>query len=277
MTARAGSRVGGADRGGGLTSTRLPLFAVRVLVIVAVLAVWELWTKAAASPYYLEPSTIVSAMYHQWFSGPASHLWLTGDAIANVLPSLGRLLLGWVGASVVGIALGLAIGRLRVFAELAEPIVHYGRAVPAPALVPVFLVIFNIGTQLEVATIAFGVIWPVLLNTIDGARAVHPGYLETATAFRLGPLQRLTRVILPSAAPKILAGLRLALSLALVMMIIAEFSGSTNGIGHEVLVAETNFTVSIMWSAILLLGLLGVALNALFTLLERTLLRWQRS
>jgi ABC-type nitrate/sulfonate/bicarbonate transport system permease component len=256
--------------------SRLPLLAARVLVVAAALAVWQLWTKATGSAYFLPPSAILRAMYHQWFAGPAEHLWLTPDATANLLPSLARLLTGWAAAGLAGVALGLAIGRLRVFADVAEPIVHFGRAIPPPVLVPVFLIIFPLGTPMEVATIAFGAIWPVLLNTIDGARHVHPGHLETAAAFRLGPVQRLTAVILPSAAPKIFAGLRLALSLALVLMIISEFVGSTDGIGREVLVAESNFNVSVMWAAIVLLGLLGVLLNAAFGLVEHRVLAWQR-
>lgn len=250
---------------------------MRVLVVVAVLAAWELWTRATGSPYWLPPSTILSYMHSQWFSGPPGHLWLTSDATGNLVPSVVRLLVGWAIGSLVGIIGGIAIGRIRLFADLAEPIVHFGRAVPTPALVPVFLVIFALGTPMEVATIAFGVIWPVLLNTIDGARHVHPGYLETARAFRFGPVQRLAAVILPGAAPKILAGLRLALSLAMVMMIISEFVGSTDGIGREVLVAESNFNVSVMWGAIAVLGLLGVVLNALFSLLEHYVLAWQRT
>lgn len=255
----------------------LAWLGVRLLVIAVLVAIWQLWTKSSGSLYFLPPFTILADMRTQWFAGPASHLWLTSDAVGNVLPSLGRLLVGWAAASVVGIAIGLAIGRMRLFADLVEPIVHFGRAVPAPTLVPVFLVIFGIGTPMEVATIAFGVIWPVLLNTIDGARGVHPGHLETATAFRLGPVQRLTSVILPSAAPKILAGVRLALSLAMVMMIISEFIGSTDGLGREVLVAESNFQVSVMWGVVVLLGFLGVLLNLAFGLLEHQVLRWQRT
>jgi ABC-type nitrate/sulfonate/bicarbonate transport system permease component len=99
--------------------------------------------------------------------------------------------------------------------------------------------------------------------------------METARAFRLPARQRLTRIILPSAAPKIFAGLRLAISLALVMMIVSEFVGSTDGIGREELVAETEFNVAVMWAVIVLLGLLGVVLNAIFGLLERELVSWQ--
>ena len=112
---------------------------------------------------------------------------------------------------------------------------------------------------------------------IDGARHVHPGHLETARAFRIPPATRLVRIILPSAAPKILAGLRLSLALALVMMIVSEFVGSTNGIGREMLQDTSLFNVSGMWSVIVLLGLLGMLLNGAFGLLERRVLAWQRT
>jgi ABC-type nitrate/sulfonate/bicarbonate transport system permease component len=255
----------------------LLLLTLRLLVLAAAVAAWQLATDAANSPYFLPPSAIVPAMYHQWFSGPASHLWLTPDATANLLPSIARMLVGWAVASFAGIALGVAIGRVPLLADLTEPVVHFARAVPPPALVPVFLFVFNIGTSMELATIIFGVIWPVLINSIDGARHVHPGHLETARAFRIPPATRLVRIILPSAAPKILAGLRLSLALALVMMIVSEFVGSTNGIGREMLQATSLFNVSGMWGVIVLLGLLGMLLNGAFGLLERRVLAWQRT
>ena len=255
----------------------LLVLTLRLLVLAAAVAAWQLATDAANSPYFLPPSAIVPAMYHQWFSGPASHLWLTPDATANLLPSIARMLVGWAVASFAGIVLGVAIGRVPLLADLTEPVVHFARAVPPPALVPVFLFVFNIGTPMELATIIFGVIWPVLINSIDGARHVHPGHLETARAFRIPPATRLVRIILPSAAPKILAGLRLSLALALVMMIVSEFVGSTNGIGREMLQDTSLFNVSGMWGVIVLLGLLGMLLNTAFSLLEHRVLAWQRT
>jgi ABC-type nitrate/sulfonate/bicarbonate transport system permease component len=168
-------------------------------------------------------------------------------------------------------------GRLPLLADLTEPIVHFARAVPPPALVPVFLFVFNIGTPMELAAIIFGVIWPVLLNSIDGARHVHPGHLETARAFRIPPAKRLARVILPSAAQKILAGLRLSLALALVMMIVSEFVGSTDGIGREMLQDQSLFNVPGMWGIIVALGLLGMLPNGALSLVEHRVLAWQRT
>ena len=265
-----GTRRGRAARG------RLILLLARLLVVAVALIGWQLGTRAASNPYFLPPTQIAAGMYHRWFDGPASHLWLTSDATANLLPSLGRMLGGWAIAAAAGIGLGVAIGRLPLLADLAEPLVHFGRAVPPPTLVPVFLFVFKIGTPMEVAAIAFGVIWPVLVNAIDGARHLDTGYAETARAFRLSPARRLARVILPGAAPKICAGLRVSLALALVMMIISEFVGSTDGIGNEMLTAQSIPDIPLMWQIIALLGILGLALNALFALAERRVLAWQR-
>jgi ABC-type nitrate/sulfonate/bicarbonate transport system permease component len=255
----------------------LLVLTLRLLVLAAVIGAWQFATEAANSPFFLPPSVIVPAMYHQWFSGPASHLWLTPDATANLVPSVSRMLFGWAVAALAGIVLGVAIGRLPLLADLTEPLVHFARAVPPPALVPVFLYVFNIGTPMELAAIIFGVIWPVILNSIDGARHVHPGHLETARAFRIPPVTRLVRIILPSAAPKIFAGLRLSLALALVMMVVSEFVGSTNGIGREMLQDQSLFNVPGIWGIIVLLGLLGLLLNAVFSLIERRVLAWQHA
>ena len=255
---------------------RLTGIGARLVVLAAAAGGWQLATGPGANPYFLPPSAIVSFMYRQWFDGPASHLWLTPDATGNLLPSVGRMLAGLAIASLAGIAAGVAIGRIRLLADLAEPLVHFGRAVPPPVAVPFFLFVFRLGTPMEIASIAFGVIWPVLINTIDGARHVHPGQLETARAFRLGPVQRLVHVILPGAAPKIFAGLRLGLALALIMMIVAEFQGATDGIGFEVATAQTTLDMPVIWGALVLLGLLGIVLNLIFAAAERRALAWQR-
>ena len=253
---------------------RLGVIAARLGVTAAVIAAWELATRHAGSPYFPPPSAIVTAMHRTWFSGPPARLWLNHDAVANLLPSLGRLLGGWAAASLAGITLGVAVGRLPLVADYVEPTIHFGRAVPPPALVPVFLVIFKIGTPMQLATIMFGVIWPVLLNSIDGARYVDRQYIETAEAFRFSRQERLLRIILPAAAPKIFAGLRLSLSIALIIMVISEFVGSTNGLGRELVDAQTGFDMPAIWAVLVVLGILGMALNASFLLVERRVLAW---
>jgi ABC-type nitrate/sulfonate/bicarbonate transport system permease component len=259
----------------GKAQRRLVLTAARLAVLAAAVGAWQLTADGGGNAYYLPPSVVIPAMYRLWFDGPAGHLWLTPDATANLLPSLGRMLAGLAIACVVGISAGIAIGRSAVVSDLAEPAVHFVRAIPPPMLVPVFLYVLGIGTPMEIWAIVFGVVWPVLINAIDGARHVHPGHLETARAFRVPPAHRLTRIILPAAAPKIFAGLRIGVALALVMMVVSEFVGSLNGIGGEVVTAQASGEIPVMWAVIVMLGLLGVVLNLLLAVAERRVLAWQ--
>jgi ABC-type nitrate/sulfonate/bicarbonate transport system permease component len=248
----------------------------RWVVLVVGVAAWQLWASGHHSPFFPPPSAIVARMYHLWFSGPASHVFLTHDATGNILPSLGRTLAGLAIATVIGVPLGIAIGRSRAISGYLEPLLQFGRAVPVVTMAPVFLALFKIGTQMEVATIAFGTIWPILLNTIDGASSVDPVQAETARAFRLSRGQRLTRLIIPSAMPKIFTGFRLSLSLALILMVFSELVGSSNGIGYEMLNAQNSFDLSLLWCTIVLLGILGYLLNVLLSGVERVLLSWHR-
>ncbi len=243
-------------------------------LIPIVLVFWQLTAPLFESAYFPPPAEIGARMYELWLSGPPSHLFLTEDVGANVVPSLVRLLGSWLAASLAGIVLGVAIGRSARVAEYLDPLMQFGRAIPPPTLVPLFLVIFKIGTGMEVATIVFGITWPVLVNSVDGARYVDRLHMEAAQVFRLSRTQRLFRIILPEAAPKIFTGLRLSLSLSLVLMVVSEFIGATNGLGYELFNTQNYFAYTDSWAIVLLLGLLGVVLNASLRAIERRALGW---
>ncbi|MGW4796144.1 ABC transporter permease [Nonomuraea sp. MG754425] len=262
-----------ADGGAGVNVVRR--MAWYWLLPVAV-AIWELATRSAAATYFPPPSLIVGRLREMWFSGPPSRGFLTEEAVADLLPSLARLFTGWAVACAAGVLFGVALGRSYRLAGLVEPLLHFGRSVPPAALLPVFLVLFKVGTPMQLASIVYGVVWPVLINSMDGARHVDRGYLETGAVYRFSAWQRLTRVVLPAAAPKIFAGLRLSVSLALIMMVISELVGSSEGIGHRLLEAQSQFDIPAMWAGIVLLGLLGIGLNAAFLGVERLVLGWHR-
>ncbi|MFI7616975.1 ABC transporter permease [Nonomuraea terrae] len=249
----------------------------RFWLVPVVLCVWELIGYVTQDTDFPPPSTIVVRMYELWFSGPVSRVFLTDDAIDNILPSLGRMFSGWILAALIGILLGVLLGRSRAASDFVNPLLEFGRAVPPPLLVPVFVVVLQAVLATQLATIVFGVIWPVLLNTIDGVKAVDRTYLDTATVFNLSKAQRLRVVILPAASPKIFAGLRLSLSLALILMVISElFGGGSDGIGYQLLVAQRSFDGAGVWAPIVLLGILGYLVNSLFVLAERRVLVWHR-
>ena len=248
--------------------------ASRWSVLVVAVALWEWAAGRFSSAFFPRPSAIAVASWRKWFSGPPGRLFLTDGARDDLLPSLGRLVGGWAGAAVVGIALGVAVGRSRPVGEYLGPLLAFARAIPPPVLIPVFLILFAAGTPMQVATIVFGVLWPVLLNTADGVRAVDPVKIDTATVYGVNGVKQLLHVIIPSATPKIFAGLRVSLSLALILMVISELVAATNGLGYQLVLAQRGFDFTTMWSGIVLLGVIGYALNALLLGVERRALGW---
>lgn len=244
---------------------------------VVAVALWELASRLADSPFFPPPTAIAVALHGTWFDGPPTQLWLSDLAVAHLLPSVARALGGFAVAAVCGGVLGLALGRSGVALECVGPLLAFARAVPPPLLVPLFLVLFDLGTPMQLATIVVGVLWPVLLGSVDGAASVHPVQAETARAFRLPRGVWWLRVVLPAAAPKVFAGLRMSLSLALVLMVISELVGSTNGLGFQLVLAQRRFDFVTMWTAVVLLGASGYLLNSGLLAVESRTLRWQRA
>ncbi|HET6483992.1 MAG TPA: ABC transporter permease [Actinoplanes sp.] len=200
--------------------------------------------------------------------------WTLERLDADVLPSLLRLLAGYAIAGVLGVAVGVTIGLNRRVRATVEPVLEFFRAVPPPVLVPVIMLFAGIGDGMKIIVIAFGCVWPILLNTVEGVRAVDSVQLDTAKAYGIGGPARISRVVLPAASPQIAAGLRQALSIAIILMVISEMFASSNGLGFTIVQFQRSFAIPEMWSGIILLGLLGFALSLLFRLAEGRALRW---
>jgi ABC-type nitrate/sulfonate/bicarbonate transport system permease component len=253
---------------------------LRWAVFAVAVAAWQLVTSFAVPDdkkvFFPPPSAIARRMYELWLSGPAGHGFLTPAVAADIVPSVERMLAGWLLAAVLGVGLGLLLGRLPAALDYVDPLIQFCRAVPPPVLIPVFIVLFKLGPTMRLAVIVSGVVWPILLNSIDGARTVEPLRLDVARVFALTPWQRLRGIILPAAGPKIFAGLRVSLSMAIILMVISEMVGGTEGIGYRLYITKDSFQLPDMWSVIVLLGLLGYTFNALLLALEHHVLAWQR-
>jgi ABC-type nitrate/sulfonate/bicarbonate transport system permease component len=246
-------------------ATRTGRLALSLVVPVTAVVVW--WTLSAdsTSPFYPPLETILENF---------RETWLFAHMGSDVVPSLVRLALGYLVAIVAGISLGVLFGRLRTLDLAFQPTVQFARSIPATGLVPVAIVLMGIGDAPKIWLIAFVCVFPILLNTIDGVRGIDRGLEDVGRTFRLTRRQRIAAIQVPSAAPQIFAGMRIALSLAFIMMIVSEMVGATSGIGFVTLNAQQSFQVPLMWSGMILLAILGASLNVLFMLVERRVLRW---
>jgi ABC-type nitrate/sulfonate/bicarbonate transport system permease component len=242
--------------------------AAEIAVPIAILVAWQLWTVHADSQFFPRLSTILVEF---------QKLWLFSQFGEHVVPSLERIVLGFAIAVVAGIAIGIPLGLSHWGRVLAMPHIEYWRAIPPPALLPISVVLLHsIGNVQKVGFIAFFCFFPVLLNTIDGVRGIDPTLIDTARSYGIRGLERTRRVVLPAALPQIAAGMRTSLSLAVIIMVLAEYFSSTNGVGYVLLISKNTFQLAPMWAAILLIGLLGYVLNLLFILAERHFLGWHR-
>jgi len=140
--------------------------------------------------------------------------------------------------------------------------------------VPILMLFAGIGDWEKILVIATGCIWPILLNTIEGVRAIDPLLRDAAAAYRLGPVARLRTLILRGASPQIAAGCRQALSIGLILMVIGEMFTSTNGLGFTTIEFQRSFAIPEMWTGIILLGVLGVVLALVFRIIENRVLAW---
>lgn len=239
--------------------------ALSLLLPAAILVTWWFVSANSTSPFFPPLQTILTTF---------AQTWLSDRVLSDIVPSLVRMFVGFGIAVVVGVLLGALLGRLRTVAYALNPLLQFCRSLPATALIPVAIVLFGIGDTPKIVLIAFVSCFPILLNTIDGVRNIDPVLEDVCRSFRLNKMQRFRWVQLHAASPQVISGMRVALSLAFVVMVSAEMLGATNGIGYVTLLAQQGFQIPLMWSGLILLGLLGLVINGIFILVERKLLRW---
>ncbi|MCD7436670.1 ABC transporter permease subunit [Streptomyces lincolnensis] len=245
---------------------RFLLRLVFVLTLPAILlAVWWAASDSSTDVYWPPLRTILKTF---------PDVWTVERLRTDAVPSILRLSAGYATAALVGVALGTVIGSYRRVRAVCEPVLEFLRAVPPPVLVPVIMLFAGIGHTMKILVIAIGCVWPILLNTVEGVRAVDSVMAETARSYGVTGLARLRHVVLPSASPQIFAGLRQALSIGIILMVISEMFAASNGLGFTVVQFQRGFAIPDMWTGILVLGLLGFLLSVVFQLVERRVLGW---
>jgi ABC-type nitrate/sulfonate/bicarbonate transport system permease component len=272
MTAPMTQRLTAAGPGRGRRTRRRPMsparrWTLRLASVAAILIAWQIYGGSINPILLSDPSAVAVAFVDMVRDGSLGH------ALASSLEVLG---LGFLFGSVAGVVIGLAAGRSETIAALIDLPVNALYAVPAVALVPVIVLWFGFEVTTKTIVVFFFVIFPVLINTTRGVREVDPELVEVARSFCSSERRMWFDLILPSALPFIVTGLRLAIGRALIGVIVAEFYTSLSGLGDLITTNASNFQTARMFVPIVVIALLGVFFTALLELAERRLVQWRK-
>ncbi|THF87119.1 ABC transporter permease subunit [Deinococcus sp. KSM4-11] len=243
---------------------------VRWLVPALVVAVWQLasaagWLNVRVLP---APSAVVGAF---WDLARSGELW------HHFLISLQRAGLGVLLGGGLGFAFGILNGTSRTANLLLDTSFQMLRTIPNLALIPLVILWFGIGESGKIFLIALATFFPVYLNTLHGVRSIDPRLTEMARVYGLRPLETFRRVTLPGALPGVLVGLRYALGISWLALVVSESFGASSGIGFLAMDAREFFRTDVIVLAILIYALIGKVADVLVRALERRLLPWQVS
>lgn len=240
----------------------------RIGVLVGALALW--WAIAAAGvlPQSLVPNPVdvVVELVHL---APTAELW------GAVAATLGAALIGLLLAIIVGIPVGVITGRFERAELSARFLLDFGRAFPAIALVGVLVLMLGRGIEMQAVLVWIAVVFPIAIQTQHGVRRVEPMVEETCSAFRIPTGLYIRKVLLPSAAPYIMTGLRLAASVSVLVAISAEVLTGAPGIGSRIADAQLGSNAPKAFAFIVVAGLLGYLANIGVAAIQRGVIKWR--
>jgi ABC-type nitrate/sulfonate/bicarbonate transport system permease component len=239
-----------------LTQAWLPL---------AIVAAWFAVSAGSANPYWPPLQKILESLGTGFAAGT---LW------SDLAFSFTNYFLGLAAAFVAALALGILVGEVELLRKAFMPFLDFARATPHVSFVPVIILAFGIGAGPKVFLIAFGCLWPILLNTIEGIRTIPASIHESSRAYRIPLRLRIFKIILPGALPQIVVGVRVAISVGIVMLLVSEMFGAEKGIGYFIVQSGANFAIPETWAGTIVIGVIGYLLSMAFAVLEKRLLRW---
>ncbi|MET7770513.1 ABC transporter permease [Nocardia sp. NPDC005366] len=230
----------------------------RVLAIAAALAIWWLITSVLAGE-----DSLLREFAPQHVPDALHALHDRGVLLSDIRVSLWRLLLGLLIAVTIGVPLGLLLGLHAATDHALAPVVQFLRMISPLSWAPIAVAVFGIGNQPVVFLVAAAAVWPIVLNTGAGVRAIDPGLLLVARSFGATWRERLTTVVLPAVRGPVQAGLRIALGIAWVVLVPAEMLGVRSGLGYQILNARDQLAYDQVMAVIVVIGALGFVLDGL--------------
>jgi ABC-type nitrate/sulfonate/bicarbonate transport system permease component len=231
---------------------------------VAALVVLEIWARGTnlQSDSLAPPSAIAAALGEAFSDG--SILVATRDTLASAFAGL---LIG----GAVGLAFGIALGIFHIFDRLMEVTIEAIRPIPSIALLPIALIALGFGYRMEIVIVAFACVWPILILSRAAVGGIEPRLIEVSRALRLSPPDRIRKIIIPAALPRIFLAFRLAAGIALIVAVTVEIAINPIGLGAAIMTAQQALRPDLMLAYLVWIGVIGYALNAGLVVAQRHL------
>lgn len=251
------------------TSSRLFWLAASGLVFVMLLVLWQLAVEYGfVNRVFMPPPTATwDALWRGLSQGDLFYRW--GETVK-------RMFYGWLLASLLGIVLGAMIGSSRTARAYMSGLLEFFRPLPASAIVPAAIAILGFSEFMVLGVIAFGAVWPTLLATVHGFATVEPRLYEVGASLQMKRRDIVFKISLPNSVPDILSGMRLSLTVALILTVVGEMLTSSPGLGSSIMLSARMFQAAPMFAGVILLGITGYATSILLDIAERKLVGWRK-
>lgn len=243
-------------------------WTVRILTLVAIITVWEVRSHSVSRAVLPSPSAVATAAYNQIFT---NH-----ELLEPLLSSFTVLFLGFALSLIIGIPIGIAMGRWRVAERIIDPYISLVYALPHVTFVPIMIVWLGFGMEFRVAYVVVSAIFPVIINTMSGVKSVDPELVATARGFCASERKILRSVVIPGAIPLTLTGARIAFSASWVGVVISEILSTNTGLGGLITEYSDQFKTADMFVPIIMIMIIAVALLEASTRIEKRLMPWSR-
>lgn len=240
--------------------------AAKAAAVAALLGAWALAAFAAGPAAMATPLSTARALVTALGSG---QVW---TSVGTTMESAGG---GLLIAAALAIPLGLLTGRSKRARDATVVAFEFLKPIPPVVVLPIVLLLLGTRISMQFVLIAFGAVWPMLMQTAAGARAVDKTTLETCSVYQIRRSRTLARVIVPATAPFIFRGVRLSASITLITAVTIELVGSAAGIGYLLIQSEAVGQLPLTYALVIITGTLGAAVNAVFMMTERRLTRWR--
>jgi len=244
--------------------------SLSVITPIVLLAIWEIAARSGAVDvtFFPAPTAILAELYVMVRSG---------ELFTHTVISLGRIVIGFSLGTAIGIALGLAIGLNKTVAAMFQPLIDLTFPIPKVGLLPLVIILFGLGEASKYVIIAISCFYLVVINTVAGVRQIERIYIDVGRNYHASRRLMFTDVALPGALPTIMAGVKISMGVALIIIVSAESLAAKSGIGYLIWTSWQVFQVEKMYVGLLVSALLGLGFTMMLNWVERRLIPWKRN